>query len=103
MDIEQIRADVAGKKKALRITTHAQIEAAKDGLLLADLKNVFDHGRVIEQYPADKRALLYAKTEAGQLPVHVVVETDEDEVVIVTAYIPDPAMWIGNVRRRRQG
>ncbi len=52
MNIEQLRADVAGKKKALRITTHAQIEAAKDGLLLADLKD---------------------------------------------------ALWIGNVRRRRQG
>ena len=59
MDIERLRSQVASGEKPLRITTHAQVEAAKDGLLLADLR-------------------------------------------IVTVYVPDPDIWIANVRRRRR-
>ena len=36
MNLGRLRADVASGKRRLRITTHAQVEAAKDGLLLAE-------------------------------------------------------------------
>lgn len=42
MDIERLRSQVASDEKPLRVTTHAQVEAAKDGLLLADLRFVFE-------------------------------------------------------------
>jgi hypothetical protein len=56
-NIDQLRQDVASGKRALRITTHAQIEAFKDGLLLKDLRHVFEQGEVIEIYPDDNRGL----------------------------------------------
>jgi hypothetical protein len=102
VDIERLRSQVASGEKPLRITTHAQVEAAKDGLLLADLRFVFEEGRVIEEYPEERRMLLYADTPADGIPAHIVVESAEAEGVIVTAYVPDPDIWIANVRRRRK-
>lgn len=42
----------------LRITTHAQVEAFKDGLTLADLRAIFQTGMIIEDYPEQDRALV---------------------------------------------
>ncbi len=102
MDIERLRSQVASGEKPLRITTHAQVEAAKDGLLLADLRFVFEKGRVIEKYPEERRMLLYADTPTDKMPAHLVVEDTEADGVIVTAYVPDPDIWIADMRRRRK-
>ncbi len=101
-NIERLRNDVASGKRALRITTHAQIEAFKDGLLLKHLRHVFEQGEVIEIYPDDNRGLLYAKIAKNNLPVHIVVEDTPEEGVIVTAYVPDKGKWIADKRRRTQ-
>ncbi|RME97659.1 MAG: DUF4258 domain-containing protein, partial [Chloroflexi bacterium] len=84
------------------ITSHAQIEAFKDGLLLKDLRYVFEQGEVIEIYPDENRGLLYAKIAEYNLPVHIVVEDTSEEGVVVTAYIPDKRKWIADKRRRTQ-
>lgn len=49
-DIDQLRRDVSKGVRPLQITTHAQVEAFKDGLLLSDLRLVFETGEVIELY-----------------------------------------------------
>lgn len=103
MDIEQLRRQVTDGEKPLRVTTHAQIEAAKDGLLLIDLRHVFETGRVVEGYPAEQRVLLCGEAVSSKLPVHIVVEDALTEGVIVTAYIPDPRLWAWHARRRRRG
>lgn len=100
-DIQSLRRDVNQGRRRLRITTHAQVEAFKDGLLLADLRYVFDHGEVIEVYPEEQRGLLYAHLKEYDLPAHIVVEETLEEGVIVTAYIPDRGQWIADQRRRR--
>jgi len=51
----------------------------------------------------EQRILLYADTPTAKIAAHIVVEDTEAEGVIVTAYVPDPAIWIANVRRRRKG
>jgi hypothetical protein len=102
LDIERLRSQVASGEKPLRITTHAQVEAAKDGLLLVDLRFVFEKGRVIEEYPEELWTLLYADTPTDGIPAHIVIEDAEAEGVVVTAYVPDPDIWIANVHRRRK-
>jgi len=82
-DIIKLREDIATGKRFLRITTHAQIEAFKDGLLLADLGYVFDQGEVIEIYPDEQRGLLYAVPPEINLPVHIVVEETPEEGIVV--------------------
>jgi len=99
-DIDQLRDDVASGKRSLRITSHAQTETFKDGLLLADLRYIFEEGQLIEIYPDDNRGLLYAKLPEYNLPAHIVVEDTPDEGIIVTAYIPDKSKWIAAKRRR---
>lgn len=100
-NIERLRADVKSGRRPLRITSHAQIEAFKDGLLLADLRFVFAQGEVIEIYENESRGLLYAILNDIDMPAHIVVEDSRTEGVIVTAYVPDPRKWIGDRRRRR--
>ncbi len=100
-DIEQLRLDVASGKRRLRITTHAQLEAFKDGLLLADLRYVFQHGAVIEVYPDDARGLLYAAIPEYELPLHIVIEDTPIAGVVVTAYVPDKHKWSNDQLRRR--
>ncbi len=100
--LDELRADVASGKRPLRITSHAQMEAFKDGLLLMDLRYTFENGEVIEVYPDDNRALLYADLPQYNLPVHIVVKDTPKEGIIVTAYIPDRGRWIANKRRRKR-
>lgn len=101
LDLERLRRDIQFKKRPLRITTHAQIEAFKDGLLLSDLRHVFEEGEVIEVYPNERRWLLYARLNEVDVPVHVVVEDAPNEGVIITAYVPDSRKWIADKRRRK--
>lgn len=99
-DIVSLRKDIVSGKRPLRITSHAQIEAFKDGLLLKHLRYVFEQGEVIEIYPDESRGLLYAVIDEHNLPVHIVVEDTPMEGVVVTAYIPDKGQWIADKRRR---
>jgi hypothetical protein len=98
--LTQLRKDVCANKKALRITSHAQVEAAKDGILLVDLKSVFEKGQVVETYPERNRWLLYGETQADSMPVHIVIEETEMAGVVITAYVPDRNEWLVNSVRR---
>ena len=100
-DTEGIRRLLAAGERPLRITTHAQVEALKEGLQLDDLRHVLETGKLIEEYEGD-RGLLYGWAVTIRLPIHLVVEVAEDEVVVITAYVPDPSDWIGYTRRRRR-
>jgi len=99
--LEALRQAVASGETPLRITTHARTEARKDGLLQPELVYVFNAGSVVEEYPKESRVLLLSYGPECGLPIHVVVELSVDEVVIITAYVPDPAQWIGAVKRRK--
>ena len=100
-DLEGLRRSVAEGERPLRVTTHGQVEAIKEGLELADLRRVFESGTVIEEHE-DDRVLLYGWASSVRLPVHLVVEASSNEVVFITAYVPDDAEWIGYTRRRRR-
>jgi hypothetical protein len=102
LDLEALRGTLASGQKRLRITTHAQVEAFKDGLDLEDLRRVLELGRAIEDYPERSRILLFGRTLGAEIPVHIIVEVGEGEVVIVSSYVPDSREWIRYVRRRRK-
>jgi hypothetical protein len=100
-DIQGLRRSVLEGERPLRVTTHAQVEAFKEGLQLPDLRHVFETGTVIEEYE-EERALLYGWAVSVRLPVHLVIEAAPEEVVLITAYVPDSSQWIGYSRRRRR-
>jgi hypothetical protein len=100
-DIQGLRHSVANGERPLRLTTHAHVEAFKEGLQLADLRRVFETGKVIEEYEGG-RALVYGWAQTVYLPIHLVIEAAPEEIVLVTAYVPDDSEWIGYSRRRRR-
>ena len=103
MDLPRLRRLLREAKVGVRLTTHARIEAVKDGLTETDLRRTLEQGEEIEAYPDRGRALLLGWTEE-HLPCHTVIEWEagDSQVVIVSAYIPERREWYSDWRRRRR-
>ena len=93
------------KANRVRITDHADEEADADNLTFGEIYFSVINGEIIEDYPADKpypSCLILGYTENGK-PVHSVWAYNEQNqwAVVITAYRPDPNLWI-NWRERRK-
>ena len=90
----------------VRVTDHADEEAAEDNLEFEEICFSVCGGEIIEAYSAEHpypRCLIFGKTPQGA-PVHSVWAYDRDRqiAVLITVYRPDPALWIDwRIRRRR--
>ena len=87
-------------------TRHAILRMNTGAIARAEIDRILVSGDVIERYPDDEpypSVLLLGWSEAR--PIHVVAahNTAEEEIIIVTAYRPDPERWDSafRVRRRR--
>jgi hypothetical protein len=69
-----------------------------------DIEAGVQNGVIIEDYPDDPRgASCLILGRSGTRPLHVVCGRLEDEqVLIITAYEPDPAEWESDWRTRRR-
>jgi hypothetical protein len=73
-------------------------------ITVEDVTRAIRDGEVIEDYPNDvpypSRLILYIRPNG---PLHVVLATDRTDstCIVVTAYVPDPALWDNDFRRRR--
>jgi hypothetical protein len=61
-------------------------------------------GKIIESYPEDEpypSCLIYGRTMENR-PLHIVCaySKDDDIVIIITAYQPDPEKWVDFERRK---
>lgn len=99
MDIEEIRAKIRSGRFSL--VDHALTEAFKDGISVNDILYCIANGKIIEEYPERKRCLIYSMLDFD-IPLHVVVDYSwEEEIDIVTSYIPDSNEWIKFQIRKR--
>ena len=70
-----------------------------------DVRQVLETGTIIESYPDDEpypsRLVL---GWSGVRPIHVVVadNRDEDEIIVITVYEPDPGRWEPGFSERRR-
>ena len=97
------RAILKGK---VRITDHADEEAADDALLFDEIYYSVMQGEVIEDYPTDKpfpSCLIMGKSFSGQAIHSVWAYNPENEwAVLITVYRPDPTRWIdGKIRVKK--
>ena len=88
-----IEAVEAGR---IRITDHADEEAAADKVSIQDVLGAIRGSEIIEQYPNDKpypSCLIYTDS-AG--PLHSVWAYNKESswAVLITVYRPDPQRWI---------
>ena len=69
-----------------------------------DVEEAICDGTIIEDYPDDPRGpscLILGRS--GGRPLHVVCgRLDEQRILIITAYEPDPAEWESDWRTRRR-
>ena len=82
----------------VRITEHADEEAADDCLSYEEIYFSVIHGEVIEDYPEDKpypSCLILGWSFSGE-PIHSVWAYNPANgwAVLITVYRPDPERWI---------
>lgn len=98
VQINEIRAKI--KAGCFSITDHALTESFKDGVTVTDILYGLAHGKMIEEYPHRKRCLIYGKSK-NKIPIHMVIDYScEEELDIVTVYIPDPRQWMNHQTRK---
>ena len=104
VDIEFIRERVRGGKYLMR--GHAVVHALKEGFDREQMVEAVLGGKIVEDYPADRRVLICGKAaleEGTFIYLHVVCEYADDVYVeFITAYIPDELLWEHPPFRRRK-
>ena len=85
------------------LTDHALSRLEERIVSREEIMAVLEHGEVIEWYPDDKpfpSRLISGKV--GGRHLHVVAATDAESQLeyIVTVYLPNPAKWSADFRRR---
>ena len=74
------------------------------GITKADVQNAVMCGEIIANYDDDRpypsKLILW---RGDNKTIHVVVADNisEKELIVITAYIPDPELWRDDFRRRR--
>jgi hypothetical protein len=95
------------RSERILFTKHARDEMEGEEFGEIREKEVFEavqSGKVIETYPKDEpypSCLIYGRTFEDR-PLHVLCAyaKDEETVIIITTYHPDPDRWINFERRK---
>jgi len=88
----------------LLFRAHAVRRMFERGISVDDVLRAVHSGEEIQEHAADQphpsRLVL---GWCGSRPLHVVVtESGDGDVVVITAYEPDPLLWDAGLRRRRR-
>jgi hypothetical protein len=87
----------------LIFTRHAERRRMQWAFAVEDVRAAVTIGEAIESYPADtpypsRLVLAWVKRR----PIHVVAaDMSTEDIIIVTMYEPDPALWDATFRIRR--
>ncbi|MDP2993169.1 MAG: DUF4258 domain-containing protein [Deltaproteobacteria bacterium] len=88
-------------------TRHAKLEMEAEEFGRIFDREVFEaicNGEVIEEYPGDTpypSALIFGRTTTSR-PLHILCAYNKEEnlLIIITVYQPDPGLWIEYKRRK---
>jgi len=104
MDIEGIRSRI---RTGVYTISFTHTEKLRERMIeSADLEEAVFNGSIIEPYPDDPRGpscLILGFSRSGK-PLHIVCgNLEEEELLIVTAYEPDPEEWEKDWKTRKRG
>jgi hypothetical protein len=88
----------------LSFRVHAILQMEERGLTVDDIRIALGNGEEIESRPDDQpypSRLVLGTCRLGSLHVAVRDNIEGDEIVVETAYQPDPALWDPDLKRRR--
>lgn len=99
-----LRIREIAKKKCLFLP-HAlrQMNRPERMISTGEIRQVIEHGEIIENYPEDARGhscLMLGRGEYSR-PIHIVCAHKEDYLAIITAYIPGEIEWADDFKTRR--
>ncbi|MBC8458081.1 MAG: DUF4258 domain-containing protein [Deltaproteobacteria bacterium] len=104
MNIEGIRAKVKGGNYIISFTHTEKVRLRK--IEAEEIERAISNGTIIEAYPDDPRgtSCLVLGFSRWNKPLHVICgRLEEDEILIITAYEPDPEEWEGDWKTRKKG
>lgn len=100
--LEQVR--VAASKRLLFLPHGIRQMSRPDRMITtAEVEIVVNTGELVEDYPEDVRGhscLVLGFGEESR-PIHVACSSKDDYLAIITAYLPDPAQWSPDFKRRQ--
>ena len=102
-DILQRIRDAAKKKYLFLPHALRQMNRPERMISTGEIRQVVEHGEIIENYPNDARGhscLMLGRGETNR-PIHVVCANKEDFLAIITAYLPDEKDWVNSFKTRR--
>jgi len=88
------------------LSHHAQIERGEERIRIDDIVAAISSGQELEPYPDDPRgaSCLVLDFTSRDRPLHVICgRLEEDEILIITAYEPDPEEWEADWKTRKKG
>lgn len=104
MDIGIIQKKIKSGKYVVSFTHTEKVRLRK--IEAKEIETAICKGTIIEPYPDDPRGpscLILGFTSQNR-PLHVVCgRIEEDEILIITAYEPDPKEWEADWRTRKRG
>ena len=104
MDIDTIRAKVRLGKYNISFTHTEKVRLRK--IEAREIEEAIYNGTIVEPYPSDPRgaSCLILGFTRQQRPLHVLCGgLEEDEVLIITAYEPNPNEWEADWKTRKKG
>ncbi len=104
MDIERIRAKVRAGKYIISFTHTEKVRLRE--IEAEEIEEAICNGTIIEPYPDDPRGVscLILGFATRDRPLHVIFgRLEEDEILIITAYEPDPKEWEADWKTRKNG
>lgn len=101
MDIEAIREKVSQGKYVIAFTHTEKLRRRR--IEADDIEQAIKRGTIIEKYPRDPRgASCLILGLVGDRPLHVLCgQLEAEEILIITAYEPDPEEWEAGWRVRK--
>ena len=102
MDLEQIQAYC--KENKLRWTQHIFRRLIERDISMTDVRDAILSGDIIEMYPEDypdPSCLILGHSKTKQY-LHVVCGIHNDELWLITAYVPNPEKWSDDFRSRKE-
>ena len=90
--------------KEIVFSGHAVQRLFERGLKAVQVQSIIESGEVIASYPGDQPLpsfLILGWVKERPLHVVLAVDAESQRCQVVTAYIPDPALWNRDFKTRR--
>lgn len=98
--LDKIKAKVENGQYFL--SEHAQIERLEEDVDVTEIEEAIAYGEILEDYPKDQRGhSCLILGYSGDKAIHIVCGIKQEQVVIITMYLPKLPKWI--TPRQRAG